>query len=185
MACAVCSCMPPHCDFTCQIASKLLKCRPLSVPSSSIRSPPSITINGHADRQTPFSSGGLRLGRNFVGFPGAHRRMPERGFVRALVEHGFDTVFHASRCADETFSKPHPQMLLDIMDRLGVDAQDVLMVGDTEYDIVMAHNAGAAAVGVAYGVHDRNRLLALRPLACVDSMAELTGWFDACEWPAE
>src|SRR3569833_2103693 len=196
MACGVCSYMPPYCDFTCRIASKLLKCRLLSVPSSSIRSPLSMTINDHADGQTPFSSGGVRLGRNFVGFPGAHRRMPERGTYlavatgkgrrgldRALVEHGFDAVFHASRCADETFSKPHPQMLLDIMDRLGVDAQDVLMVGDTEYDIVMAHNAGAAAVGETYGVHDRDRLLALRPFACAESKAELTRWIDACEWP--
>src|SRR3569833_2232662 len=106
-----------------------------------------------------------------------------RGLDRALVEHGFDAVLHASRCADETLSTPHPQLPLDIMDRPGADAQDALMAGDTEYDIVMAHNAGAAAVGETYGVHDRDRLLALRPFACAESKAELTRWIDACEWP--
>lgn len=103
------------------------------------------------------------------------------GLDRALTEHGFDGVFHATRCADETFSKPHPQMLLDIIERLGVEARDALMVGDTEYDVVMAQNAGVAAVGVGYGVHGRERLLQHRPLACVDSIIELAAWFETCE----
>jgi len=105
-----------------------------------------------------------------------------RGLDQALVDHGFDEVFHTTRCADETFSKPHPQMLLDIMGHLGVEPAETLMVGDTEYDIVMAQNAGVAGVGVSYGVHGRDRLLQLNPLACVDNIAELATWFDACEF---
>lgn len=105
-----------------------------------------------------------------------------RGLDRALVEHGFDKTFHTTRCADEAFSKPHPQMLLDIMEHVGVGPEETLMVGDTEYDIVMAQNAGVAALGVGYGVHGRDRLMQLKPLACVDTITELAAWFDTREF---
>ena len=42
------------------------------------------------------------------------------GLARALAQHGIADRFAASRCADEGFPKPHPDMLLALMDRLGV-----------------------------------------------------------------
>ena len=39
---------------------------------------------------------------------------------------------NATRCADETFSKPNPQMLFELMDELGARAAETLMIGDTE-----------------------------------------------------
>lgn len=98
------------------------------------------------------------------------------GLDKVLEETGLKTVFHATKCADETFSKPHPQMLLDIMNELGIDAEDTIMIGDTEYDMHMANNAGTAALAVSYGVHDKQRLLACQPLSCVDSVTELSHW---------
>lgn len=95
------------------------------------------------------------------------------GLDKVLDETGLKTTFHATRCADETFSKPHPQMLLDIMDELGVERRDTLMVGDTEYDLQMANNAGARSLAVTYGVHSKQRLLDCRPLKCVDTVDEL------------
>src|SRR5690606_24643013 len=41
----------------------------------------------------------------------------------------------ATRGADESFSKPHPAMLLELMDELGLDPDRVLMVGDTSHDV--------------------------------------------------
>lgn len=99
-----------------------------------------------------------------------------QGLDKVLEETGLKPVFHASRCADETFSKPHPQMLLDIMDELGIDAQETLMIGDTEYDMEMANNAGTAALAVSYGVHSKQRLLDCQPLSCVDTVNELSEW---------
>ncbi|MBK1701889.1 HAD-IA family hydrolase [Thiococcus pfennigii] len=99
-----------------------------------------------------------------------------RGLDEVLATTALDRLFHATRCADETRSKPHPDMLLELMDELGVAPSATLMVGDTEYDIQMAHNAGAAALAVCYGVHERGRLLAQRPLACLESLGELPGW---------
>jgi len=97
-----------------------------------------------------------------------------QGLDRVLEETGLKSAFHATRCADEAFSKPHPQMLLELMDELGQDPAETLMVGDTEYDIQMAHNARASALAVSYGAHDKQRLLDLDPLACVDDMGQLS-----------
>lgn len=96
-----------------------------------------------------------------------------RGLRRALEETGLVGCFHASRCADETFSKPHPAMLLEVMEELGAEPTETLMIGDTEYDMQMARNAGTAALGVSYGVHDRARLLRHRTLGCLDDIQQL------------
>jgi phosphoglycolate phosphatase len=98
------------------------------------------------------------------------------GLDRSLAETGLGGLFHATRCADETFSKPNPQMLLEIMDELGVAAVRTLMVGDTEYDLQMAFNARAHALAVCHGVHTPERLRALGPLACLESLAEIPQW---------
>lgn len=127
-------------------------------------------------------------------FPGAEQtlhRLSERGYLlavatgksrrglqRAFDETGLQPMFQASRCADESFSKPHPQMLLEIMDRLGVEPAETLMVGDTEYDMQMAANAGAWGLGVGHGVHPVERLLASRALDCVGSLLEIPPWLE-------
>lgn len=99
-----------------------------------------------------------------------------QGLNRVLEETGCKGLFHATRCADETFSKPHPQMLLELMSELCVGPGETLMIGDTEYDLQMAKNAGTAALGVSYGAHERDRLLKCEPLACLDSLDALRGW---------
>jgi len=99
-----------------------------------------------------------------------------RGLDRSLDETGCRDLFHITRCADETFSKPHPQMLLEIMTVLDVKAEETLMIGDTEYDMLMASQAGTAALAVDYGVHDRQRLLELQPLSCLSDIRELSAW---------
>ena len=99
-----------------------------------------------------------------------------RGLDRDLRETAIAEYFVASRCADETHSKPHPQMLLDILDELGMPAPASLVVGDTEYDMQMARNAGAAGLGVTYGMHDLERLLAQGAHDTIDAIHELTPW---------
>ncbi|MEW6353637.1 MAG: HAD-IA family hydrolase [Pseudomonadota bacterium] len=128
-------------------------------------------------------------------FPGALETLTalrERGYLLAVAtgkgrqgldsvlrETGCRSLFDATRCADESFSKPHPQMLLDIMDELNVPPRATLMIGDTEYDMRMAANAGAAALAVSYGVHERERLLQCGPLDCLDSISALPVWLDS------
>ena len=101
-----------------------------------------------------------------------------RGLDHVLEKTSLSNVFHITRCADETFSKPNPQMLFEIMEFSGVDADKTLMIGDTEYDMLMAGNAGADALGVTYGVHDRPHLMQHGALDCIDKLGELTGWLE-------
>lgn len=100
-----------------------------------------------------------------------------RGLDDVLQETGLAGFFHATRCADETFSKPHPHMLLEVMDEVGVEADKTLMIGDTEYDLLMAKNAGVKSVAIGHGVHEEQRLLDCEPLALVENLASLQAWF--------
>ncbi|AMX02490.1 HAD-IA family hydrolase [Microbulbifer thermotolerans] len=99
-----------------------------------------------------------------------------RGLNREFEEHGIGSLFTASRCADETASKPNPLMLRELLDETGVAAADAVMVGDTIYDLEMAASAGVASIGVSYGVHEPERLAALRPSAIIDRFSELLDW---------
>jgi phosphoglycolate phosphatase len=99
-----------------------------------------------------------------------------RGLDRALDATGLGRWFEATRCADEGFAKPHPDMLLMLMDITGVEPRRALMVGDTTHDLELAANAGVDAVAVSYGAHDEE-LLATRPAkARLASVAELHRW---------
>ncbi|MHB8346207.1 MAG: HAD-IA family hydrolase [Acidiferrobacterales bacterium] len=99
-----------------------------------------------------------------------------RGLERVLDQTGTRRYFAATRCADESFSKPHPGMLEDILGQTGVPHDRALMVGDTTYDMLMARNAGIAALAVSYGAHERAQLLECAPLGCVDSFDEVCRW---------
>jgi len=100
------------------------------------------------------------------------------GLDRALEQTGLDGHFHATRCADESRSKPSPDMLYEIMEELGVAEARTLMVGDTEYDLQMAANAGVSALAVSYGVHDKQRLLSHSPLGCANDVREIPEWIE-------
>lgn len=102
-----------------------------------------------------------------------------RGLDYAMVQTGLEGLFQATRTADETFSKPHPKMLYDLFEELGVAPHEALMVGDTTYDLEMARNAGSPAVGVCSGSHPREDLLAFEPVACLESVLELAPWLAA------
>ncbi|MHB9117000.1 MAG: HAD-IIIA family hydrolase [Burkholderiales bacterium] len=99
-----------------------------------------------------------------------------RGLDHALQYSGLGGFFHASRCADECFSKPHPQMLLELMEELGVPAKQTLMIGDTSHDLQMANNAGVAALAAGYGAHPVENLAVHSPLACFDNFSDLHCW---------
>ena len=98
------------------------------------------------------------------------------GLNRALESTGLGRYFHATRTADQTFSKPHPAMLFELMDELAVSAERTLMVGDTTHDVKLAQNAGVDVVAVAYGAHPAEQLLALQPLALMQDFAQLRAW---------
>ena len=98
------------------------------------------------------------------------------GLNRALDAVRLTGMFDATRCADETFSKPNPAMLHELTRELGQDLRRTVMIGDTTHDLQMAVNAGAAAVAVTYGAHPVDALLALEPRFCANNVSELAAW---------
>ncbi len=98
------------------------------------------------------------------------------GLKRALAQTGLSPFFTATRCADQTEPKPHPAMLLELMDELATEPSRTLMIGDTTHDLEMARAAGVQAVGVTHGAHPRADLARCAHLALVGSTAELARW---------
>lgn len=98
-----------------------------------------------------------------------------RGLDRMLKVYGWENRFHATRCADETASKPHPKMLHELSVELNVSTDEMLMVGDTTFDLEMAKNANVKSVGVSYGAHSVNQLEVFSPIAIVDCLKKLPG----------
>ncbi len=106
-----------------------------------------------------------------------------RGLEYALEQTGLRDLFHATRTVDEAFSKPHPKMLLDLLDELGVAPRRALMIGDTTYDLEMARSARTPAVGVCSGSHCREELARLEPLACLERVTEVGRWLEKSSLP--
>jgi phosphoglycolate phosphatase len=99
-----------------------------------------------------------------------------RGLDRVLGKLALTAHFDATRCADETRSKPDPQMLHELMNELALPPERTLMIGDTEYDMQMAANAGVAALAVSYGVHPVDALLRIGARGHIDAISELPDW---------
>jgi phosphoglycolate phosphatase len=99
-----------------------------------------------------------------------------RGLNLALEHCGLSKQFHATRTVDECFSKPHPQMLDELMDHLVVLPERTLMIGDTSYDLHMAKNAGVSSVGVTYGAQAADQWQHLNPIQQFDDFTSLSSW---------
>jgi len=99
-----------------------------------------------------------------------------RGLDKGLIDTGTTDYFPITRCADETRSKPHPQMLEEILVDLNTKPSDVLMIGDSEYDLQLANNCKVDALAVSYGVHGLIRLLKQDPVGFIDDIKQLPQW---------
>lgn len=111
----------------------------------------------------------------------AAKRAVATGKSRIGLERAFEvsrtrSLFHASRCADETASKPSPRMVHELCRELHVPPERAIIVGDTIHDVQMARNAGSQCVAVSYGAHDVPTLHAEQPYAVVHSVSELRDW---------
>lgn len=122
-------------------------------------------------------------------FPGARLMLEDlraRGYTLAVAtgkaRHGLERVwqeadirhlFHASRCADETASKPNPQMLRELLNETGYGVEHAIMIGDSTHDMQMAQNAGMARIAVKFGAHSADQLAPHQPLAILDELSAL------------
>ena len=98
-----------------------------------------------------------------------------RGLDSALAHHGFSRFFHSLQTPDNNPSKPAPDMVWTANRETATEARDTVVIGDTSFDIEMARNAGAFAVGVTYGNHDPSVLSRAGAHALIDSFSDLPG----------
>jgi phosphoglycolate phosphatase len=99
-----------------------------------------------------------------------------RGLDRMLAGLGWSERFAATRCADETASKPNPLMLHEILSHLGGVAAGAVMVGDTEYDLAMAAAIEMPSLGVGYGAHEEERLWLHNPKLVTVQFGQVVDW---------
>jgi len=98
------------------------------------------------------------------------------GLSRSLQEHSMENYFVTTKCAGENLSKPHPEMLLEILNELDTPAAQALMIGDSEHDLMMANNAQVSAIAVSHGVQQADVLLTHKPLICLDRITDLSNF---------
>lgn len=99
-----------------------------------------------------------------------------KGLDRIFKVLGVADFFHATRCADETASKPEPLMLEELLQEFGVGAGEAVMIGDTEYDMEMARRIDMPRIAVSYGAHHIERLHSYQPELCLDQFDQLLAW---------
>ena len=101
-----------------------------------------------------------------------------RGLEQSIAEHNVAEYFVATRCADESKSKPQPDMLHEILKELNFPAAQALMIGDSEHDLKMANNADMSCIGVTHGVHDEATLKQFNPLTCLNDITDLSDYLN-------
>ncbi|WNO07648.1 HAD-IIIA family hydrolase [Teredinibacter sp. KSP-S5-2] len=99
-----------------------------------------------------------------------------KGLNRVLNNLDMSEFFDSTRCADETASKPHPQMLNELLTEFEVSAAEAVMIGDTEYDMEMAMSIDMHRIAVSYGAHHVDRLKPYYPNMCIDRFDQLLSW---------
>lgn len=97
----------------------------------------------------------------------------QRGVRAVLGHHDLLERFHTIKTADDAPSKPHPGMVQAAMRDAGVGPKDTVVIGDTVYDIGMAHAAGAQAIGVSWGYHAATDLRTEGAAIVIDEFAAL------------
>jgi phosphoglycolate phosphatase len=102
----------------------------------------------------------------------------QRGAHRVLDRHGVSQCFATIHTADDAPSKPHPGMVLAAMAATGAAPRETVMVGDTTFDIEMAHAAGVRAIGVTWGYHLPAALAQVGADAMIDRFDELEAAID-------
>ena len=82
-------------------------------------------------------------------------------------------MFASIKTADDGPGKPHPQILEDAMVQMGAKPRETIVIGDTSFDIKLAKNAGAGAIGVKWGYHTADELEAAGADRLIGSFSEV------------
>ena len=93
-----------------------------------------------------------------------------------LIDTNLKDYFLITKTVDECFSKPHPQMILEILNFTMVNPERALMIGDSSHDLEMANNSGISSLAVAYGPESLSRLREFNVLDIIKNPYDLFDW---------
>ena len=102
----------------------------------------------------------------------------DRGLAACLAAHGIADLFVSLQTADRHPSKPHPAMLEAALFEAGAQPGEAVMIGDTSFDMQMAAAARVPAIGVAWGYHAPDELIATGARDVAGTVAELAGMLE-------
>jgi phosphoglycolate phosphatase len=98
----------------------------------------------------------------------------DRGLRHCMERHGLHTRFVSLQTADRHPSKPSPLMALAAMADAGASAEETVVIGDTSFDMAMALAAGACGIGVTWGYHEPDELIAAGARSVAQVPAEVS-----------
>jgi phosphoglycolate phosphatase len=101
-----------------------------------------------------------------------------RSAIATLAAHRLEDHFMTLQTVDNAAGKPCPQMMFQAMAEVGAEPQATVMVGDTTYDMMMARNAGALALAVTWGYHEKPELEASGAHAAVEEFGAIACTLD-------
>jgi len=140
-------------------------------------------LRADASRAEPFFPGAeeavARYGADTGYLLGVATGKSRRGVRHLFSRTGWENLFATVQTADDHPSKPAPDMILAALAETGVAQGSACMIGDTSYDMAMARAAGVRAVGVAWGYHEPEALLAAGADAIISDFAELDRLLDS------
>ncbi|MDF2939901.1 MAG: family hydrolase [Gammaproteobacteria bacterium] len=135
---------------------------------------------------------GLSVPALYTGVKSVLKALHDQGYTLAVASaasksklqfetahHEIDRYFSLLAGGDGLYNKPDPEMLLDIINRLGVEPQQTLMIGDTEADMEMAAQARIDGLAVCYGLGNKEQLAHFNPAGFINSINELPEWLNA------
>ena len=122
--------------------------------------------------------------RMFPGVTAMLEQLAERGIRMAIVtsrdRHSLDLIlqnnnidryFETEVTVDDHLTpKPAPDMVLALLARMNIKADETLVVGDTTFDIEMGNRAGCGTCAVTWGNHSCELLQSARPDMIIDDL---------------
>ena len=123
----------------------------------------------------------------FPEVPDTIKKLSEKGFrlaictsrgktslERILSRYGLLDYFEtAVTNSDNLTPKPAPDMVLALLERMDISADEAIVVGDTTFDIRMGSGAGCRTIAVTYGNHTPEQLESVSPTHIINRFDEI------------
>ena len=113
-------------------------------------------------------------------------KLKELGYMTAVISNKYDAAVKelavlyfdgllsaAVGEGGDVRPKPEPDGINKVLDQFGLTKEEAIYVGDSDVDVITAHNAGLFCVGVTWGFRGRQELEKAGADAIIDSPEEI------------